>query len=209
MPALLLSAHDILTASPRRHGDLADLQDYSGGRDFDALKEFASENLGPSCSPDNIDLCSAEQKASIEEIQKMSDDEIDTKISESDAAMEKAETDFKTAVEGLQAQYEQLQKDKDDAIKEVKGSGLGVLKQVQASRSKVRRAACPCPCPCSSLSAPAPAAPVSAFRSCSCPCFCSFCPPPCARGHAPRACSSVLVVRGGRLRPASTGGVQR
>jgi len=119
-----------------KHGDLADLQDYNGGRDFDALKEFASENLGPSCSPDNIDLCSDEQKASIETIQKLSDDEIDTKISEADAAMEKAEADFKTAVEGLQAQYEQLQKDKDEAIKEVKGSGLGVLKQVQASRAK-------------------------------------------------------------------------
>jgi len=119
-----------------KHGDLADLQDYNGGRDFDALKEFASENLGPSCSPDNVDLCSDEQKAAIEEIQKLSDDEIDTKISEADAATEKAETDFKTAVEALQAQYESLQKDKDEAIKEIKGSGLGVLKQVQASRSK-------------------------------------------------------------------------
>merc|ERR1711865_1327842 len=99
-----------------KHGDLADLQDYNGGR--------------------NVDLCSDEQKAAIEEIQKLSDDEIDTKISEADATMEKAETDFKTAVEALQAKYESLQKDKDEAIKEIKGSGLGVLKQVQASRSK-------------------------------------------------------------------------
>lgn len=35
---------------------------YEGGRDFDALKAFASENLGPSCGPDNLDLCSDEDK---------------------------------------------------------------------------------------------------------------------------------------------------
>ena len=35
--------------------------DYEGGRDYDALKEFADENLGPSCTyPDNEDLCSEE-----------------------------------------------------------------------------------------------------------------------------------------------------
>merc|ERR1711865_894916 len=118
-----------------KHGDLADLQDYQGGRDFDALKEFASENLGPSCSPDNLDLCSDEQKAAIEKVQKMTDDEIATAIKESEDASEKAETDFKTAVEELQAKfnkwraqqrvaYEELQKDKDDAIKKIKSSGL-------------------------------------------------------------------------------------
>jgi len=119
-----------------KHGDLADLQDYQGGRDFDALKEFASENLGPSCSPDNLDLCSDEQKAAIEKVQKMTDDEIATAIKESEDASEKAETDFKTAVEGLQAKYEELQKDKDDAIKKIKSSGLGTLKQVKSSRAK-------------------------------------------------------------------------
>ena len=120
----------------RRHGDLADLQDYQGGRDFDALKEFASENLGPSCSPDNLDLCSDEQKAAIEKVNAMTDDEVEAAITEKEEAINKAETDFKTAVEALQAQYESLQKDKDSSIKEIKGSGLGVLKQLKASRAK-------------------------------------------------------------------------
>ena len=35
---------------------------YEGGRDFDALKKFADESLGPSCSNDNIDLCDDDQK---------------------------------------------------------------------------------------------------------------------------------------------------
>merc|ERR1711862_719761 len=53
-----------------KHGDPNDLQDYKGGRDFAALKKFASE-LGPSCGPANLDLCTPEKKKDIEEFQKM------------------------------------------------------------------------------------------------------------------------------------------
>merc|ERR1719316_1107430 len=55
-----------------KYGDPSDLQDYEGGRDFEELKKFASE-LGPMCSPANIDVCEdAEKKkgAGIEEIKK-------------------------------------------------------------------------------------------------------------------------------------------
>merc|ERR1712039_628745 len=45
-----------------KYGDVSDLQDYQGGRSFDDLKKFAEENLGPSCGPTNLDLCSAEVK---------------------------------------------------------------------------------------------------------------------------------------------------
>merc|ERR1712151_221729 len=41
-----------------KYGDPADLQDYNGGRSYDDLKSFADENLGPSCGPANLDLCS-------------------------------------------------------------------------------------------------------------------------------------------------------
>jgi len=131
----ICSTHGVSGYPTIKYGSLADLQDYQGGRDIDALKEFASSNLGPSCGPDNLDLCSDEQKAEIEKVAKMSDDELASAIAEKDAAMEKAESDFKTAVEGLQASYEKLQKDKDAAVAEVKSSGLGVLKQVKASRA--------------------------------------------------------------------------
>ena len=42
-----------------RAGD-TDGEDYDGGRDLAALKKHA-EGLGPACSLDNKDLCSAEQ----------------------------------------------------------------------------------------------------------------------------------------------------
>jgi len=40
-----------------RPGSFLGLQDYRGGRDFDSLKKFADENLGPFCGPANVELC--------------------------------------------------------------------------------------------------------------------------------------------------------
>ena len=55
--------------------------DYSGGRTFDDLKKFASENLGPQCGPgENIELCSAEVKAKIEGYMKMSVDRMSGRV---------------------------------------------------------------------------------------------------------------------------------
>ena len=45
-----------------KYGDPDDLQDYQGGRDLDSLKKFASENLGPVCGINNMELCDAEKK---------------------------------------------------------------------------------------------------------------------------------------------------
>eukprot|EP00442_Polarella_glacialis_P059360 CAMPEP_0115081992 /NCGR_PEP_ID=MMETSP0227-20121206/19624_1 /TAXON_ID=89957 /ORGANISM="Polarella glacialis, Strain CCMP 1383" /LENGTH=135 /DNA_ID=CAMNT_0002469973 /DNA_START=14 /DNA_END=421 /DNA_ORIENTATION=+ len=63
-----------------KHGEPSDLQDYQGGRDFDSLKKFASENLGPTCSPANLDLCAASDKKKIEGYLAMSAERISGKI---------------------------------------------------------------------------------------------------------------------------------
>jgi len=118
-----------------KYGDPADLQDYSGGRDYDSLKKNADSNLGPSCGPKNMDLCSESQKADIEAAMALSDDELDAKIKDAEKAMEDAEKTFKSEVEKLQKSYEALMKAKDDAIDEVKSSGLGVYKQVKAAKA--------------------------------------------------------------------------
>merc|ERR1719337_128279 len=75
-----------------KYGDPNNLEDYKGGRDFDSLKKFAEENLGPSCGPANLDLCSDENKARISEFSKMSATELDAAIEEKTDAAEKLET---------------------------------------------------------------------------------------------------------------------
>jgi len=117
-------------------GDPSALEDYQGGRDFDALEKFAKENLKPMCSPANIDLCDDDKKAEIEKFQGMSGDELDKAIAEKEKENEEAESEFKTFVEGLQKQYEDAMKKKDDAIAAVKASGLGLMKAVKANAGK-------------------------------------------------------------------------
>merc|ERR1711998_296220 len=110
------------------------LEDYKGGRTLKDLKKHAEEKLGPSCGPDNLDLCDDEKKATIEKYQKMSVADLDTFIDESTKKMETAEADFKKFVEGLQKQYEEENKKKDETVGEIKNSGLGFAKAVKASK---------------------------------------------------------------------------
>jgi len=115
-----------------KHGDPNNLEDYKGGRDFDSLKKFAEENLGPTCGPANLDLCDDEKKALIEKFSKMADADLVSAIKEQTDAAEKLETDFKTFVEGLQKQYTEANEKKDKDVEELKNSGLGLMKAVSA-----------------------------------------------------------------------------
>jgi len=121
-----------------KHGDPNDLQDYKGGRDFDALKKFAEENLGPTCGPANMDLCDADKKAQIEKFQKMSDADLAKAITEKTDEMEKLEKDFKTFVDGLQKQYSEASEKKEKDVAAVKDSGLGLMKAVAAHQKAAK-----------------------------------------------------------------------
>jgi hypothetical protein len=89
---------------------------YEGGRTYDDLKKFADENLGPSCSPAELDLCNDEQKAEIEKFQAIPIEELKATVAERTAAAEAAEKTFKDEVAKLQSKYESLMKEKDEAV---------------------------------------------------------------------------------------------
>lgn len=119
-----------------KYGDPGALEDYKGGRDFDALKKFADENLKPMCSPSNIDLCDDDKKQEIEKLMSMSEAELNAKVAEGDKKVADAESHFKSEVEKLQAAYQKLMSDKDQTIEDVKSSGLGLMKSVLAAKQK-------------------------------------------------------------------------
>merc|ERR1719296_633200 len=120
-----------------KYGDPDDLQDYKGGRSYADLQKFA-EGLGPQCSPANLDLCDADKNAKIEEFSKLSVEDRDKMIKDREAEMEKAETDFKTFVEGLQKQYQEASDKKDKDVEAIKAGGLGLLKSVHAFEKKTK-----------------------------------------------------------------------
>jgi len=130
----LCGKHGVQGYPTIKYGDPNNLEDYQGGRSLEDLKKFASENLGPSCGPNNLDLCDDAQKKEINDALALDAAALDAKIAEGEKKLEDAESTFKAEVEKLQATYEQLVKDKDATIANVKKSGLGMLKSVKASK---------------------------------------------------------------------------
>jgi len=120
-----------------KYGDPNDLQDYKGGRSFADLKKFA-DGLGPQCGPANLDLCDADKKAKIAELQKLSAAEREKMIKDKDAEMAKLEEEFKSFVDGLQKQYKDASDKKDADVEAIKNSGLGLLKSVHAYEKKAK-----------------------------------------------------------------------
>merc|ERR1711988_889792 len=107
-----------------KFGDPAGLDDYQGGRSFKDLSKFATDNLKPVVQFRTLTFVTTRKRDRM----KLSTSELDAKIKAEEAKLEKAEEDFKEAVSKLQAEYQK--------ISEVKGSGLGLLKSVKASKAK-------------------------------------------------------------------------
>merc|ERR1719384_853939 len=121
-----------------KYGDPNNLEDYEGGRDLKALTQFAKDNLGPSCGPNNLDLCDDEKKALVNKFVAMSASELDEQIASKEAEMKAAETELEELLKSLQSQYEAGQKKKDDKKKEIKESGLGLMKSVLAHQKTAK-----------------------------------------------------------------------
>lgn len=132
----LCEVHGIRGFPTLKYGDPANLEDYQGGRSYKDLAKFAESNLKPVCGPGNLDLCDADKKKQIEEYLALASDKLESMISEEEKKLEKAEEDFKAAVEKLQAEYQKLSEGKDNMINEVKASGLGLMKAVKGFKVK-------------------------------------------------------------------------
>merc|ERR1712072_816302 len=96
---------------------------------------MGKESLKPLCGPANLDLCDEEKKKKTD-LQALSADDLKKQIEEKKAEMKTLEETFETEVKKLQESYEQLQKDKEQTIKDVKDSGLGLMQAVQAAKKK-------------------------------------------------------------------------
>merc|ERR1719160_784824 len=85
----LCEKHGVQGFPTIKYGDPDDLKAYEGGRDFDSLKKFAGENLGPQCGPDHMDLCGDKQKKSIEKYMVMSKADLEAKVAKAKDTVEK------------------------------------------------------------------------------------------------------------------------
>ena len=80
-----------------------DGEEYKGGRDPAALKKFASE-MGPGCTVDNMEVCTAEEKEKLEKYVAMDASERAAKIAALSSSLKDAESAHEKLLETLQAQ---------------------------------------------------------------------------------------------------------
>lgn len=93
----------------------ADASDYDGGRTLPDLREFAANNLGPTCSSKNKALCDGEQLTKLEGLEALGAEEIATRIQAAEAAASFAQTSFEEQLKVLQETFERISKEKDAA----------------------------------------------------------------------------------------------
>jgi len=113
----------------------ADGDKYEGGRDYSTLKTFADENLGPSCSMDNRNLCSEEQLKAMDAVAAMKKEDVEAEIAQITKAIEEAEQLFKDEVQKLQNKYQELQTE-NEAAKTKDAPRLKLLRMVSNHAAK-------------------------------------------------------------------------
>jgi hypothetical protein len=114
----------------------ADGEDYKGGRDLAALKKFASE-LGPGCSVNTIENCSAEQKEKLDKYIAMDATERADKIAALSASLKDAETAHEDLLKELQSKY----KESMDSLEKLKEDAAPELKMLRAASPAPKKAA--------------------------------------------------------------------
>lgn len=120
-----------------KYGSPDDLQDYQGSRDHPELLKFA-ETLKPGCVVETLENCSEEEKETIDELKEKSTEDLKVLVLAEAKEREQAHTDFKDEVDKLQKQYEQLSKDKESTLEDIKDRyNIGFVKQlIKLSESK-------------------------------------------------------------------------
>jgi len=139
----LCEKHKVQGYPSIKYGEPESLKDYEGGRDLASFETFAAENLGPTCGPDNLDLCDETDKKLIAKFKKWDIDELDMSIEEKEKKIQIIDDASKKIADGLDKQKSALQskiekekKKKDDSIAKVKtDTGYSYMKAVKASRA--------------------------------------------------------------------------
>jgi len=107
-------------------------EDYKGGRDLPALKKFVENELGPGCSVDSKENCSAEQLKDLQQYIDMDPAAREAKLTELKDALKKAEDDHNELLKNLQAQFKTSQ----DGLEKLKEDSAPTIKMLKAASPK-------------------------------------------------------------------------
>lgn len=125
-----------------KYGDassLENLKDYSGGRDFEALKKFAEENLGPVCGPKDLDACDEMERALVERFLGMHVAELDSEIGKLDKDFSARQKKFAKKKRKFDEKYKEFKdelKDHKSDLKAHEKTGKKLEQNVKATKAE-------------------------------------------------------------------------
>jgi len=112
-------------------------EDYKGGRDLAALTKFVETELGPGCSVDMKENCSAEQLAALQTYIDMDAGERASKLESMKKALTDAEETHNELLKQLQATFKESQ----DALEKLKEESAPTIKLLKAATPGPAKAA--------------------------------------------------------------------
>jgi protein disulfide-isomerase A6 len=118
-----------------KFGSPNNLEDYSGSRDYAALKTFADE-MKPKCGLDFLDLCDEEERAKYDALLLISQEELEANISEREEVIKSAETLFQEEVQKLQTKFEELKSEMEEKTTEAKSGDYKNWKAALAMKQR-------------------------------------------------------------------------
>lgn len=105
------------------YGDVNNVEDYNGGRDYDSLAKFAKENLEkPICSIHNIEACDKDVKDAIQELEKKSAEELHAIVEDFEKKSEEADAVLQAEIEKLEEAYEKAAEAHNEHVEKLKAS---------------------------------------------------------------------------------------
>lgn len=119
-----------------KYGDPNALEDYEGGRDYESLAAFAQENLKGVCAPNKTENCSEEKKLQLDAFMAMPSSDLLELIQDQENRIKAAEEKFEADLDTLQNKFQEISKEKDEAIAKAKASGLSLMKSVSVFKAK-------------------------------------------------------------------------
>lgn len=108
------------------YGSSLDLQAYDGGRTYEELSDFAKENLVPTCSAKNPDLCDDEIKENIEAYSSKTTAALELMINQQEKKLNEIEEEYLEDLEDLQQKFKKLKAERDEEMAAIRNKKTGI-----------------------------------------------------------------------------------
>ena len=116
------------------YGTVDDLEPYEGGRDEESLQAFV-QSLKPICSVDNDEHCSAEEIAALNELQELTTEQLEERITRYEEEVKTLEKQYATDVKDLQEKYRTITEKKTQSIQTLRqNSNMKMIKAMVAKK---------------------------------------------------------------------------